>query len=544
MNDKSIKIGQELLERRLISQEQLLEALSIQKEDKRMLGQILLAQGFLSDEALTEALADIYQIPFINLNQAKIDQSVIDLIPIDILRRHNVLPVRLENQNLFIAIHDPLDLSAIQEIQYITGHQPQLYLATLKDICTHLDKFVDTVHTLHGSREQAHTDDDDVPVINLVDSIISSAITERASDIHLEPQKDNMRVRFRIDGTLYEKNLVTKTLQRQVISRLKIISGMDVTDTRRPQDGRFTPEKYPQYNCRVSTLPDILGENMVIRLLNRNTTALSFEELGMSPEETHKIKTLSASPHGIILLTGPTGAGKTTTLYSILNFLNQIEKCIITVEDPVEYQLPGINQTNINNLAGYSFASAIRNILRHDPDIIMIGEIRDTETAEIAIRAALTGHLVLSTLHTNSAAGAIMRLLDMNIAPFLLRASLIGVIAQRLVRRLCPHCHTEYEASDDICHSIEGSISPGATLASAGQCEKCFQTGFHGRVGLYEILQINDPIRELILESPNKEAITKLAVSQGMKTLRTAGYNKALAKLTTLEEVLSITGTE
>ncbi len=368
-------------------------------------------------------------------------------------------------------------------------------------------------------------------------------VKERVSDIHLEPMAQHMRVRFRIDGVLYEKAPVPKDMERKVLSRIKILSGMDVADSRRPQDGRMTlPEQYKNFDVRVSTLPDIMGENMVLRLLDKSFTKFSFDSLGMDEVEIDMIKKLVTRPYGIMLVTGPTGAGKTTTLYSVLNSLNPPTRNIITVEDPVEYKIPGINQTLINTKSGYTFATAIRHILRHDPNVIMIGEIRDVETAEIAIRAALTGHLVLSTLHTNTAAGAIMRLLDMNIEPFLIQSSMIAVIAQRLVRRLCPKCKKEYIPSDEVRESIARycEVPNDITLASPVGCEQCFQTGFAGRVAVYELLNVNEGIRNLILKAPSEHDITQLAVSKGMKTLRKAGLDKALKKVTSLEEVMGI----
>jgi len=536
-------LGEVLIAEGLINRQQLGSALQIQNNDNRRLGDILVSEGFVSDVQLSQILARIHKLPFVNLADIQIKEEVFAVVAMDLLEQHKVLPIEIKGITLIVATNNPLDVSGLQEIQYMSGLQVKPVIAGREDIETHLKKYSEAIHTVRTIKLVKDSGADSAPIIKMVEALIGMAIKERVSDIHLEPMAQHMRVRFRIDGVLYEKAPVPKDMERKVLSRIKILSGMDVADSRRPQDGRMTlPEQYKNFDVRVSTLPDIMGENMVLRLLDKSFTKFSFDSLGMDEVEIDMIKKLVTRPYGIMLVTGPTGAGKTTTLYSVLNSLNHPTRNIITVEDPVEYKIPGINQTLINTKSGYTFATAIRHILRHDPNVIMIGEIRDVETAEIAIRAALTGHLVLSTLHTNTAAGAIMRLLDMNIEPFLIQSSMIAVIAQRLVRRLCPKCKKEYIPSDEVRESIARycEVPKDITLASPVGCEQCFQTGFAGRVAVYELLNVNEGIRNLILKAPSEHDITQLAVSKGMKTLRKAGLDKALKKVTSLEEVMGI----
>lgn len=541
--NKADKLGEVLIAEGLINRQQLASALQIQNTDNRRLGDILVSEGFVSDVQLSQILARIHKLPFVNLADIQIKEDVFAVVAMDLLEQHKVLPIEIKGITLVVATNNPLDVSGLQEIQYMSGLQVKPVIAGREDIETHLKKYSESIHTVRTIKLVKDSGADSAPIIKMVEALIGMAIKERVSDIHLEPMAQHMRVRFRIDGVLYEKAPVPKDMERKVLSRIKILSGMDVADSRRPQDGRMTlPEQYKNFDVRVSTLPDIMGENMVLRLLDKSFTKFSFDSLGMDEVEIDMIKKLVTRPYGIMLVTGPTGAGKTTTLYSVLNSLNHPTRNIITVEDPVEYKIPGINQTLINTKSGYTFATAIRHILRHDPNVIMIGEIRDVETAEIAIRAALTGHLVLSTLHTNTAAGAIMRLLDMNIEPFLIQSSMIAVIAQRLVRRLCPKCKKEYIPSDEVKESIARycEVPKDITLASPVGCEHCFQTGFAGRVAVYELLNVNEGIRNLILKAPSEHDITQLAVSKGMKTLRKAGLDKSLKKVTSLEEVMGI----
>ncbi|MBL8013144.1 MAG: Flp pilus assembly complex ATPase component TadA [Candidatus Omnitrophica bacterium] len=543
--NKPLQIGQLLINEGMITEAQLAEALEVQKKDKRKVGEILIDRKFVTENQVLTVIARIYQLPFVSLSQVRIEERVFGVIPFETLKKLKVFPIEATDQSITIAINDPLDVSALQEIQYNCGLQVKPVLAGNKDIMESLERHAESFQAARSMAPAKDVKTEIAPVISLVESLIALAIKERVSDIHLEPMVDKLRVRFRIDGVLYEKTPIAKDLERKVLTRIKILSGMDVAESRRPQDGRMLlPLQYSDYDVRVSTLPDIMGENMVMRLLDKSFTKFSLDTLGMDVHEIELIKKLIRRPYGMILVTGPTGAGKTTTLYSMINTLNQPCRNIITVEDPVEYKIPGVNQTLINVKAGYTFATAIRQMLRHDPNVIMVGEIRDMETAETAIRAALTGHLVLSTLHTNTAAGAIMRLLDMKIEPFLIQSSVIAVIAQRLVRRLCTHCKKEYVPSEEIIRSLKdfgSEIPANVTLAAPVGCEQCFDTGYSGRVAVYELLPVNEEVKRLILKSPSEADITKAAVARGMKTLRLAGLEKALSKVTTLEEIMGIT---
>ncbi len=542
--EKALRLGEMLIAEGVISHQQLLESLKIQEQDGRKLGDILVQRGFVSDRRLVDALAKLFALPTVFLEESFIEEKVLNLVPVDLIKKHKVIPLDIQDGHLRLATHDPLDLISFQEVQYASGYQVKPVVASLKDIEKYLTKLGNSLKAMAVLQDSKGAGAQSTSVIQLVESFLIKAIQERASDIHLEPQEMGLRVRFRIDGELYEKSELPTDLARKVVSRIKIISGMDVADSRRPQDGRMSlPEHLSNHDVRVSTLPGINGENVVLRILSKSFENFSLDSLGMSSEEIAQIEELIKKPHGMILVTGPTGAGKTTTLYSFLHKLNQVSKNIITVEDPVEYRLPGINQTAINNLSGYTFATAIRHILRHDPDIIMVGEIRDVETAEIAIRAALTGHLVLSTLHTNSAAGAIMRLLDMSVEPFLIRSALIGVLAQRLVRRLCPKCKKTEKIQTPYRQELQknwlGPVPEEFALASG--CQHCFMTGYAGREAVYEILPIHDTIKNLILESPNEKEITRLAMERGMKTLRQNSLEKATRKLISLEEAMRMT---
>ena len=538
-----VKLGEFLFEEGLIAREQLDEALEAQKHDRRKLGELLVERGWIEDQKLTEVLARLFQIPFVRLSEFKINEKTLSLIPQEFLQTHKIIPLAVQDNCLTVATSNPLDVASLQEIQYKCGYLVNPVMAGRLDIERHLQQFSSSLRTIDAIRALEKKDMEGAHVGQLVETILRQAIGERASDIHFEPLVDKMRVRFRIDGMLYEKSPIPKGLARNVISRIKIIAGMDVADSRRPQDGRTSFKVgHDEYDIRISSIPDMLGENLVLRILNKQFVSRSFESLGMEPEQISAMKKIMERPYGLMLVTGPTGAGKTTTLYSVLNLLNSVSKNIISVEDPVEYQLSGITQTAVSAYTGYTFATAIRYILRHDPDIIMVGEIRDVETAEMAIRAALTGHLVFSTMHTNSAAGAITRLLEMNIEPFLISSAVQGVIAQRLVRRLCPNCRREYRPTEDVMESLKSHVTNPEkfTLASAQGCEMCLQTGYQGRVGVFEMLEVDERIRAMMLKSSGEKEIAQAAVEKGMKNLRTAGLLKAVHKLTTLEEALRI----
>ncbi len=546
--EQSLKLGQVLCREGLLEQDQLFEVLEVQKVDPRRIGELVVDKGWVTEKQLAENLAKMFQLPYVSLTDETIDKEAFKLISYELTQTHQVLPIAVNGNTITLATNNPLDLNALQEIQYKSGYLIEPVMASLTEIQEHLQEHAHSFLTLDAEKKEEDSQQaSSSTIVSLVDSIIHAAIHERASDIHFEPHKDKMRVRFRIDGVLYEKSPVARELQRNVIARIKIIAGMDVAETRRPQDGRTTfTHAGVEYDLRISTLCNIYGENLVLRILSKKFASRSFESLGMDAAEVNMMTELMGRPHGLILVSGPTGAGKSTTLYSLMTQLNDVAKNIISVEDPVEYELEGINQTPVNSYIGYTFASAMRNILRHDPDIIMLGEIRDVETADAAIRAALTGHLVLSTVHTNTAAGAVTRLLEMGIEPFLIGSSVIGVVAQRLVRALCPDCRREYTPDQETIDLIKGYVpfKNGTKLAEAVGCDKCFNTGYVGRTGIFEILCIDKAMKDMIVKSADESDLAAHAQKKGMTTLRQSGLMKVMQQQTTLEEVMRITTIE
>jgi len=552
----TIRLGDILIKWGIIDKEKLHEALRVQKLTRKRLGEILVEKGLATEQQIAEALAQEYRLPFVSLKKVEADEKLFKIFSYQMLKKYNVAPLKIENDYLVVATNDPLDLGVLQELRSVSGYRIRPVVATLQDIKDFINKYFGPLYSAKEAikeivieKKEENTKELEVaaqeaPIVKLVNSVIGEAIKQKASDVHFEPRRENMRIRFRIDGVLYEKMTVPKELQAAVISRIKIISGMDIAEKRKPQDGRMSISgEGKEYDIRVSTLPDIFGEKVVLRLLDKESIIRSLESLGMDKRQLELTKFLIYQPYGMILVTGPTGSGKTTTLYSVLNILNDETRNIVTVEDPVEYELDGVNQTAINVRAGYTFATAIRHILRQDPDVIMVGEIRDLETAEIAIQAALTGHLVLSTLHTNTSAGAITRLLDMNVEPFLISSSVIGVIAQRLVRKLCPFCKKEYEPTQKVKERIK-ELMPQMkdfTLAKPGGCEDCFNIGYLGRIGIFEMFKVDEEIRTLVLERATEQKIMESAISKGTDTLQISGLKKAIDKITSLEEVMRVT---
>jgi len=547
MENGSQKLGEVLFAKGLVDQGQLLEALEAQKVNNRLLGEVLVEKGWVEGDKLNEILAGIFQVPFVHITDTIIQEEALSAVPYDLMQSLKILPLTIDDTELTIATNNPLDVNALQEIQYKSGLLIKPVMASLHEIEDRIQEYSDSIHSIHAIRSGKTKIAATAPVVQLIDSLIRRAIKEKASDIHFEPYQEDMRVRFRIDGVLYEKTSIEKPIVRNVISRIKIMSGMDVAESRRPQDGRMSYSyAHADYDIRISTLPSISGEIVVMRILNKKFVNRSFESLGMDQDEAKLMSELIKRPYGLVLVTGPTGAGKTTTLYSILNSLNQPSKNIISIEDPIEYELEGINQTSSNHFTGYTFSNAMRHILRQDPDIIMIGEIRDVETAEAAIRAALTGHLVLATMHTNDAAGAITRLLEMNIEPFLISSSIIGVVAQRLLRTLCTECKEGYIPGKEIVDTIQEHIEMKGhqTLARSSGCEHCLNTGFTGRIGIYEILKINQEMKRMIIKNADQQDIVNNALAHGMKTLRMASLVKVAQHVTTVEEAMQITAVE
>ncbi len=555
------RLGDILVEEGKISEEQLKKALSEQRKIGEKLGKVLIRLGYIKEDDIIEALSRQLKIPFIDLSKVEIEKEILRILDEDFCRRHHLIPVKKEGSILYVAMTDPLDIFAIDEIVRMTGLEVDPMLAKEEDITKALDKHYgkfdllqETVKEIKkeevleydefkGEEEVTKLKDfaQEAPVIRFVNNMITQAVLDGASDIHIEPEEGEPRVRFRIDGLLTEVTPPPKSLLLPVISRIKIMSGMDIAKTRVPQDGRIDMRVNGRdVGIRVSTFPTLYGENVVMRILDKSAALYGIEKIGLFKDEQEKLEKVIKKPYGLILVTGPTGSGKTTTLYAILNRLNSVERNIITIEDPVEYTISGIRQSQVNPKAGLDFANGLRSILRQDPDVIMVGEIRDKETATIAIQAALTGHLVLSTLHTNDAPSAITRLIDMGIEPFLISSSLLCVIAQRLVRKICEKCKISFKPNPLVLKEI-GLEKEDILLYKGKGCDNCKEHGYKGRTGVFEILIINDEIRELTMAKSSVENIRKAAIKAGMKTMREDGIRKATEGITTLEEAINVT---
>ncbi len=564
------RLGELLLDAGAITQEQIDKALQAQQGDKKgmKLGAVLIDMGFITDTQMVEALHDQLGYEIVNLAQERIGEEVNKLIDEKMLRKYGLIPFGFSEKNpsiLKVAMSDPLDIRAIDDVSIITGFQVEIYLSTQKDIATAIDRYYGNAEALkvaeqftkereeqRSARARDTTAEmaseemlNQAPIVKLVRQIIEQAVHKRASDIHIEPMDTKLRIRFRVDGVLQEEMLHEITLHSAMIARIKIISGLDISEKRKPQDGRATAIVDGQeYDIRVSLLPTVYGEKVVMRLALKKGLTRDKQELGFPPAELEKFDKILSHPNGIILVTGPTGSGKSTTLYTALSELNVEGVNIITVEDPVEANIFGINQVQVNEKAGLTFASALRSILRQDPDIIMIGEIRDQETAEIAVKASITGHLVVSTLHTNSAASTITRLADMGVENYLIADSVVGVIAQRLVRRVCPKCSIEREA-DELERELLGVTDPNEKVmvreAVHKDCLHCGGTGYRGRIGVYEIMPVTPAIKLAINKGETADDIEKIALEEGMKTLRMAAVEYVRQGITTVEEVKRIT---
>jgi len=560
-------IGQYLLRNNFINEEQLVSALHLQGQNGGSVLEHLTNQTFIDEEKLTSHLSKKFGLREIGDSELASSNGLLDKIPAHLVLKYDILPLKLSKSTLTIATADPFNLTAFNEVKFITGFDVILMLAKYSAIKSIVKKHYE--NPLSGSTvnydellTQAKEDEikvvaeeegisiqnlekmtTEAPIVLLFNNLLIDAIKKEASDIHIEPQRKAVRVRFRIDGILHEVLRLPLTVKNGLISRVKILAKLDIAERRVPQDGRIRLNILGrEVDMRISTLPTPFGESVVIRLLDRLNMLLDLELIGFSPSTLPTFQAMLSEPHGMILVTGPTGSGKTTTLYAALNKLNTLERSIFTIEDPVEYELPGVIQVHVNPQSGLTFARGLRAMLRQDPDIIMVGEIRDAETAEIAVQAALTGHLVFSTLHTNDAAGAISRLIELGIQGHLLRSSLLCIIAQRLLRRLCLAC-VESRQTDSGLAVVGGAKTrhslPVAPFAPVG-CEKCTNTGYRGRVGIYELLKINDKIRRLKLENVDSKTIKETAIKDGMITLRQDGMEKAQAGLTTMDEVLRV----
>ncbi|TEB09588.1 GspE/PulE family protein [Pelotomaculum propionicicum] len=541
-------LGVRLIEKGLISHEQLGEALRVQSQRGGLLGHVLVSLGMISEEELTRVLGIEELAP-----KDKIDKELISLVPEQLIRRYKIFPVKKTGNRFYVAMADPLNVMAIDDLRLLTGFSIEPLAASEKDINKLIEKYFGipevekAIQELGIEPEVAEHDEikedviiDEAPVIRLVNSIITRAISEEASDIHIEPFVRGIRIRYRVDGLLREVMKLPRKMIFAIVSRIKVMSNLDIAERRMPQDGRI-PLKLTGHDLdlRISTMPTIYGEKVVIRILYKESIKnYTLEKLGFSEHNLERFSAFIKSSYGMLLVTGPTGSGKTTTLYTALNSINTVNQNIITVEDPVEYMLDGVNQAQVNVKAGITFASYLRSILRQDPDIIMIGEIRDHETAEIAVQAAITGHLLLSTLHTNDAPGAVTRLIDMGVAPFMVASSLLGVVAQRLVRRICENC--KQECLPEESEIAFAGLPAGTVLYSGAGCEKCNFTGYRGRIAIYEVMTMTPSLKSIVLNSATTEELREAAVSGGMITLKEDGIKKALSGLTTIKEIIRV----
>lgn len=539
-----------------VTSDQVLEALDIQRQTGERLGEILVKLGYCTEEDIAKALSVRSGYRVVSLNEVGVDIAAASLIPPEKAKKHKILPIKRENNILYVAMQNPNDIIAIDDLQLLTGYTIKPVIVSDTELTAAINNYVNTAYnvTIAAEEEEVHEEeeagaDDDKPAVNFVNQMIESAVRAGASDIHIEPQEKYLRIRFRIDGVLHEVMQAPSKMQASIISRVKVIGNMDIAERRIPQDGRATVKVEQQIiDMRIASLPSVYGERITIRMLPRNTRAITVHELGFTPENERRIIEASEKPYGFVLVTGPTGSGKSTTLYALLSRLNRIEKNIITLEDPVERRFAGINQIQLNNRAGMTFASGLRAILRSDPDIVMVGEIRDLETAKIAVEAALTGHLVFSTLHTNDAASTVTRLAEMGIEPFLIASSVICVVAQRLVRVLCPSCkkpvtyrkrELQRLIPDFPFDSGTGDDDP-VTIYHAGRCISCNNTGYRGRRGVFEIMKISPRIRDMILTGRHAPEIKEVAIEEGMSTLRYDGLLKVKAGITSYEEMLRV----
>mgnify|MGYP001563030861 CR=1 FL=1 len=558
---KAKKIGEILVDAGLITLSQLEEALNVSQKTGARLGRTLVNMGAVTEEGIARALAQQFNIPYISLSGIIIDPQIVRLIPEMLARRYKVIPFAKEGSNLKVAMVDPLNVFAIDDLKKASNCQIFPSVVTETEIQNAIDQHYgmtgslnEIAKRLEGTEIELLKGEEEVPekleriaseasVIQLVNLMISQSVMERASDIHIEPDEDTLRVRMRIDGVLHEMSNLSLKLHPAVASRVKILGNLNIAEKRLPQDGRFNIKiGNSDIDIRVSTLPTMFGEKVVMRLLNKSALILKLEELTPMHDTLSILKKMVKKPFGMILLTGPTGSGKTTTAYTILNMINSMDKNIVTVEDPIEYHLKIINQVQVNPKVGITFATALRHILRQDPDIVMIGEIRDRETAEIAIHAALTGHLVISTIHTNNAVGTISRLIDMGIEPFLIASAITCLVGQRLIGGVCPKCKVPYQPSPNMLKELGILVTDKPFTFYRGEgCNVCKGTGLKGRIGIFEVLVINETVRRMIIEKKDVGAILSASMKEGFRTLRYEGLRAVVNGHTTIEEVLQAT---
>jgi len=554
---RSKQLGQILLEQGLLTQEQLDRALEEHRNTPKSLGRVLIDLGYIRERDLVAALAEQVGLEFVDLSDYAIDAAATAMIPEAVSRRYRALPIGERDGKLLVAMSDPANVYALDDIRTITGRDVQPVVATANDVEQAIQKYSgmgDQVEALaseaaevletEGELGDVEAAIEDAPIVKLVQAIMTQAVADRASDVHIEPTEKDVRVRFRVDGVLHEVMHSPKSIQNGLISRLKVMADLNIAEKRVPQDGRVSLRVGTKtLDLRLATLPTVFGEKVVIRILDKSNALLQLSELGFLEESFKRYEEAFRRPYGAILVTGPTGSGKSTTLYATLNIVNQVDRHIVTVEDPVEYRLPGVNQIQVNPKAGLTFASALRSILRADPDIILIGEIRDRETAMIAVESALTGHLVLSTLHTNDAPSAVTRLTEMEVETFLVASAVDCVVAQRLARKLCERCREPYrpEPTELIeAGFAEDRLGELGEFYRAAGCNACSNTGYRGRIGLYEVMTMSEEIERLTVERASSETIRQVAVEQGMRTLRDDGLEKARRGLTSIEEIARV----
>lgn len=557
-NRKKLRLGDVLVNNGVISAEDLQKGLELQKGSGRKLGETLVDEGLATEENIAKALSKQFHYDMVDLQNVEIEQDILSLVPASVLKKHKALPFEYSPDNmnvLRVAMSDPMDMAAMDDINIITNLQVEPVVVTTGSVMLALDRYYGQAevnsaleeYTREKESQMVEQEDmysEDVnnsPIVQLVKGMIDQAVRQRASDIHIEPMERQVRIRYRIDGALYEKATYSIRLLPAIVARVKIIGGMDISEKRKPQDGRITQiVDRKEFDIRASILPTVYGEKIVMRLTSKNALTREKSQLGLKPDELKKFDHILKNPHGILLVTGPTGSGKSTTLYTALSELNKEDVNIITVEDPVEANIDGINQVQVNNKANLTFASALRSILRQDPDIIMIGEIRDQETASIAVQASITGHLVVSTLHTNSAASTITRLADMGIEPYLIADSTIGVIAQRLVRRLCPECKRKKKANAEELELLMLAPEEDVTIYEPCGCPKCDGTGFKGRIGVYEIMEVTQSLKTIISKNGSAEDIKNKALEEGMNTLRMCATRYVMEGITSVQEMMRV----
>ncbi|MFQ5732827.1 MAG: GspE/PulE family protein [Planctomycetaceae bacterium] len=555
------RLGQILVDLGYVSEDQLWDVLEEQKQSPgEVIGQVAIRMGLVTDDQVTEALAEQWGMPVINLGETNIPPKVLEMVPQTMAEIYKIMPISLKNDLLTVAMADPQNVAALDDLRNFLGYEVRGAVSNLSDveqsIARHYAEKEDSIEDILGSLEELDEDDegttgfdlasaeelaDAAPIRKLLNMVMLLAIKDQASDIHFEPFEDEFKIRVRADGVLYEMVPPPRHLANAIITRIKVMSELDIAERRLPQDGRIELNVGGNaVDLRISVLPTMFGESVVMRVLDRTVVQLDLNKIGMDSNNLSNFRTIIQRPNGIVLVTGPTGSGKTTTLYSALNELNDVETKIITTEDPIEYDIEGLIQIPVNPDIDVTFANVLRAILRHDPDKILVGEIRDYETAEIAVQSALTGHLVFSTLHTNDAPSAITRLRDMGVPPFLITATIEAVLAQRLVRKICTECRTEFEPSDDLLMELQLPIETARQYKFyyGKGCARCNNSGYKGRTGIYELIDVNDEVRDLISSDASSDEIRALSRQQGMTTLREAGLKLIFDGVTTIDEVV------